>query len=76
MPDLIYLHLLNLIIELMENIKETCIVCKRTENEVPLVVMKYKGEELRICPQHIPVLIHDPQKLVGLVEGAENFTAG
>lgn len=60
----------------MENTENTCIVCKQSENEVPLILMKYKGKELRICPQHVPVLIHDPQKLVGLVDGAEKFTAG
>jgi len=60
----------------MDNIGNTCIVCKKDENEVPLIMMTYKGQDLRICPQHVPVLIHDPQKLVGLVEGAENFTAG
>lgn len=60
----------------MDNNENTCIVCKRNEDEIPLIIMKYKGKELRICPQHIPVLIHDPQKLVGMVEGAENFTAG
>ncbi len=60
----------------MEHNENTCIVCKRNEDEIPLIIMKYKGKELRICPQHIPVLIHDPQKLVGMVEGAENFTAG
>ena len=60
----------------MENTEITCIVCKQSENEVPLILMKYKGKELRICPQHVPVLIHDPQKLVGLVDGAEKFTAG
>ena len=60
----------------MDNIGNTCIVCKKDENEAPLIMMTYKGQDLRICPQHVPVLIHDPQKLVGLVEGAENFTAG
>jgi len=60
----------------MGNNKNTCIVCKKNEDEIPLIIMKYKGKELRVCPQHIPVLIHDPQKLVGMVEGAENFTAG
>ncbi len=60
----------------MAEINDTCIVCKKDENEVPLIMMKYKGQDLRICPQHVPVLIHDPQKLVGLVDGAENFTAG
>ncbi|NPA67387.1 MAG: hypothetical protein GXO50_02140 [Chlorobi bacterium] len=60
----------------MENIENTCIVCKKTEEEVPLIIMKYRGKEIRICPQHVPVLIHDPHKLTGLIEGAENFTAG
>ncbi len=53
-----------------------CLVCQRTEEEVPLLIMKYKGQELRICPQHIPILIHEPQKLVGLIDNAENFEAG
>lgn len=60
----------------MMNIKKNCILCDKDENEVPLIVLAYKGQELRICPQHVPVLIHDPQKLVGILEGAENFTAG
>ena len=55
---------------------KTCLVCNKTEEEVPLVIMTFKGEELRICPQHIPVLIHEPQKLVGMLEGAENLKAG
>lgn len=61
----------------MENTQEeTCLVCKRTEEETPLIIMKYKGKELRICPQHIPVLIHDPQTLVGTLDDAEKLTAG
>lgn len=60
----------------MMNPKKNCILCEKGENEVPLIVLVYKGQELRICPQHVPVLIHDPQKLVGILDGAENFTAG
>jgi len=56
--------------------KKSCIACGITEEEVPLIVLTYKGEELRICPQHIPLLIHEPQKLVGKFEGAENMTPG
>ncbi len=56
--------------------KKNCIACGITEEEVPLIVLTYKGEEMRICPQHIPLLIHEPQKLVGKFEGAENMTPG
>ena len=56
-----------------EDKKPVCLVCQRTEDEIPLIQMKYKGQDLAICPQHIPVLIHDPQKLVGMLDGAENF---
>lgn len=52
----------------------TCLVCGKTEEEIPLVKLAFKGEELRICPQHLPMLIHEPQKLVGIIEGAENMT--
>ncbi len=54
----------------------TCIVCKKTEEEIPLVIMKYKGQEIRICPEHIPLLIHEPHKLAGLIDNAENFPKG
>jgi len=55
---------------------KTCIVCKKTEDEIPLIIMTYKGKELRICPQHVPVLIHNPHELVGKLDGAEHFEAG
>ena len=60
----------------MKDFNRTCIVCQKDENEVPLVVLAYKGVELRICPQHLPILIHEPQKLAGIIDGAEHFTAG
>ena len=53
-----------------------CLFCEKTENEIPLVQLDYQGRNLWICPQHIPVLIHDPQKLVGMLPGAENMEAG
>jgi hypothetical protein len=56
-----------------EDKKLTCLVCEKTEQEVPLIKLAYKGEELRICPQHMPLLIHEPQKLTGMIEGAENM---
>jgi hypothetical protein len=41
-----------------------------------LVQLEFKGKDFWICPQHIPVLIHDPQKLEGKLPDAENMTAG
>jgi len=61
----------------MENHNEkVCLVCKRNEHEIPLVELSYKDMKYWICPQHIPVLIHDPNQLEGLLPGAENMQAG
>jgi len=56
--------------------KKHCLVCQRDEQAVPLVRVDFKGNQYWICPQHIPVLIHDPQKLEGMLPGAENMQAG
>jgi len=57
----------------MDENKKYCIACKKTDEEIPIIQMTYKGKELGICPQHIPLLIHEPTKLVGSLEGAENM---
>ena len=61
----------------MEN-QETrkCLYCQRAEDEVPLVELAFKGRKYHICPQHIPVLIHNPDQLKGLLPDAENMQAG
>jgi hypothetical protein len=53
----------------------TCLNCGKTENEKPLLVMKFKGQEIYICPQCLPVLIHKPATLAEKIPGAENFGA-
>jgi len=61
----------------MENQAEKkCLVCGKIHEEVPLTKFEYKESEFYICPQHIPVLIHDPQKLVGLIPDADKLNAG
>lgn len=60
----------------MENKEQVCIFCKQNQNVVPLVQLAYMNEQYWICPQHIPVLIHDPSKLAGMLPGAENMQAG
>jgi hypothetical protein len=50
-----------------------CLVCKKTSDVVPLITLTYQGGTLWICPQHLPVLIHDPAKLAGVLPGAETL---
>ncbi len=53
-----------------------CIYCNRSDNEVPLIQMKYRGEVLWICPQHLPILIHKPEQFAGKLPGAESWGKG
>jgi len=59
-----------------ENKEKYCIVCKSDDNAVPLVELSYKNQKYHICPQHIPVLIHNPSELEGLLPDAGNLQAG
>lgn len=52
-----------------------CAYCERTSDEVPLLNLKFKDEKSWICPQHLPILIHKPQNLVGLLPGVENLSS-
>jgi hypothetical protein len=53
--------------------KPRCLACGRESHATPLVAIEYRDERLWICPQHLPVLIHDPGQLVGKLAGAENL---
>ena len=57
----------------MEN--NICLNCGSSEQEKPLLTIKYKSNEIYICPQCLPVLIHKPANLAGKLPGAENFDA-
>ena len=59
----------------MSKIRE-CLVCKKSSIETPVTKFYYQESEFYICPQHIPVLIHKPQELVGLLDGADNLQGG
>ncbi len=50
-----------------------CLVCQETSQEIPLLKLEYQEQEYYICPQHFPIVIHQPQKLVGLLPGAEKL---
>ena len=38
-----------------------CLVCQETSQEIPLLKLEYQEQEYYICPQHFPILIHQPQ---------------
>lgn len=52
---------------------QQCIYCQRSSDEVPLIELQFKSKRISICPQHLPVLIHDPAQLIGKLPGAENL---
>lgn len=56
--------------------EKKCVVCSKTQNEIPLTNWMYKGSEFYICPQHLPMLIHKPTELANLIPGADEFPAG
>ena len=55
--------------------KGNCLYCNRNSEEVPLISIAFKNQELKICPQHLPILIHDPGQLIGKLPGAEGLSA-
>ena len=50
----------------MSNNAEICINCKRTSVQVPLLRLKYMGQEHWICPQCLPIMIHKPERITDL----------
>lgn len=50
-----------------------CIACNRTQEQVPLIAIQFQNTMYSICPQHLPVLIHNPQMLAGKLPGAEGM---
>lgn len=55
---------------------KACLVCKKSAVEIPVTKFYYQESEFYICPQHIPILIHNPQELIGLLPGADKLTGG
>ena len=50
-----------------------CLVCKASSREIPVTKFYYQESEFYICPQHMPVIIHNPDQLIGLLNGADKF---
>ncbi|REE83263.1 hypothetical protein BX611_0550 [Lutibacter oceani] len=52
---------------------KACLVCKKAATEIPVTKFYYQESEFYICPQHMPTIIHNPQELIGLLDGADSF---
>ncbi len=48
-----------------------CVNCSRTVEEVPLLTLVHRAGNAYICPQCLPILIHQPQELVSKLPGTE-----
>jgi hypothetical protein len=52
---------------------KTCLNCNKSEQEVPLVTLQYQGQQVYLCSQCFPTLIHSPAKLAGKIKDAEKI---
>jgi hypothetical protein len=41
----------------------SCLSCGGTEEDKPLISLSYQKAKLAICPQCLPMLIHQPERL-------------
>ncbi len=52
----------------------TCVVCGRSSQLTPLIRLDYRGSVFWICPQDLPILIHDPARLADRLPGADTLS--
>ncbi|HHB90089.1 MAG TPA: hypothetical protein ENK60_02135 [Anaerolineae bacterium] len=50
-----------------------CLNCQRTEDQIPLISLRYDGKSAWICSQCMPVLIHHPAQLAGKLRNAASI---
>ena len=53
---------------------KVCLACQRGPSEIPLLQLAYLDGVYWICPQHLPLLIHDPARLAGMLPGADKLS--
>jgi hypothetical protein len=46
-----------------------CLNCGASEQERPLLKLQFQGQEVYICPQCMPILIHKPHQLADKLPG-------
>jgi hypothetical protein len=51
--------------------EKTCLSCGKTDEQVPLLNLTFKGETRYICAQCFPILIHKIHLLADKLPGVE-----
>lgn len=51
--------------------EKTCINCGRTDAQIPLITLSFKGDAKYICAQCLPVLIHKTHLLADKLPGVD-----
>jgi hypothetical protein len=46
-----------------------CLNCQDTENERPLINLRYAGQPAWVCSRCLPVLIHHPEQVAHKLPG-------
>ena len=54
-----------------ESTTAQCVSCERKVEQVPLLTLNHRQGTAYICPQCLPILIHNPQQLLSKLPGAE-----
>ena len=54
-----------------EQNEKNCINCERTDAQIPLITLTFKGEAKYICAQCLPALIHKTHTLAEKLPGIE-----
>ena len=49
----------------------TCLNCGRTDQQIPLLHLTFKGEPKHICAQCFPIMIHKIHQLADKLPGVE-----
>ena len=47
-----------------------CLNCGRSENDGPLVSLRYSGQAMYVCSGCMPTLIHKPEEVAGKLKTA------
>ena len=51
--------------------EKKCLNCDRTDEQIPLLTLSFKGRPSYICPQCLPTLIHKSHLLADKLPGME-----
>lgn len=52
-----------------------CKICGSSEMDIPVVQARYAGDSFWVCSRCLPVLIHKPEQLKGILANAEMIPA-